>query len=58
VTREDVVEFLAVAASIPVETRIEVLPLEEADAVLGRLEAGDISGAAVLQPPTDGGPPP
>ena len=55
VTREDVVEFLALAAAIPVETRIEVFPLEEADAVLARLEAGSISGAAVLQPPLDGG---
>lgn len=55
VTREDVVEFLALAASIPVETRIEVYPLDEADAVLDRLDAGAISGAAVLQPPTDGG---
>jgi propanol-preferring alcohol dehydrogenase len=50
VTRADVVEFLAVAAAIPVETHIEVFPLEEADDVLRRLEAGEISGAAVLQP--------
>jgi len=55
VTRADVVEFLEVAAAIPVETRIEVFPLDEADEVLQRLEAGAISGAAVLQPPTDGG---
>jgi propanol-preferring alcohol dehydrogenase len=45
-----VVEFLELAAAIPVETHIEVFPLDQADDVLRRLEAGAISGAAVLQP--------
>ena len=50
VTRADVVEFLAVAAAIPVETQVEVFPLDQADDVLRRLDAGEVSGAAVLQP--------
>jgi propanol-preferring alcohol dehydrogenase len=49
VTRADVVDFLALAASIPVETRIEVFALDEANVALERLRAGSISGAAVLR---------
>ncbi|MGZ4707072.1 MAG: alcohol dehydrogenase, partial [Acidimicrobiales bacterium] len=49
VTRADVVEFLELAAAIPVQTQIEVFPLDQADEVVQRLEAGAISGAAVLQ---------
>jgi propanol-preferring alcohol dehydrogenase len=49
VTRRDVVEFLALAAEIGIETRIEVFPLDEAGEVLGRLERGEVSGAAVLR---------
>ncbi len=41
VTRADVVEFLAIAAEIPVETQIAVFPLDQADEVVQRLDAGD-----------------
>ena len=48
VTRADVVEFLALAAALPIETQIEVFPLAEANTALKRLARGDLSGAAVL----------
>jgi len=49
VTRTDVREFLALAAAIPVRTRIEVLPLDDVGTALRRLAAGDVSGSFVLQ---------
>jgi propanol-preferring alcohol dehydrogenase len=49
VTRADVAEFLALAASIPVRTEFEVFALEDANTALYRLAGGDISGSAVLQ---------
>jgi propanol-preferring alcohol dehydrogenase len=49
VTRADVRGFLDLAASVPVVTETEVLPLARANTALRRLAAGDISGAAVLQ---------
>ena len=49
VTRDDVREFLALAAAIPVRTRTEVLPLDQADTALRRLAAGDVSGSFVLR---------
>jgi propanol-preferring alcohol dehydrogenase len=48
VTRSDIVEFLALAASVPVRTQIEVFPLDDANEALRRLAEGEISGAAVL----------
>lgn len=48
VTRQDVTEFLALAAAIPLRTAVEVHPLEDAEVALRRLAAGDVSGAAVL----------
>lgn len=48
VTRRDVRELLALAAEIPIRTEIEVLPLADANEALRRLEAGEVSGAAVL----------
>jgi propanol-preferring alcohol dehydrogenase len=50
VTRTDVVEFLELAAAIPVETSIEVFELGQANEAMHRLSRGQISGAAVLQP--------
>ncbi len=41
-------EFLQLAAEIPVRTEYEPFPLAEANAALGRLADGKISGAAVL----------
>jgi alcohol dehydrogenase, propanol-preferring len=49
VTRADVREFLDLAAAIPVRTRTEVLPLDDAGTALRRLAAGDVSGSFVLR---------
>jgi propanol-preferring alcohol dehydrogenase len=56
VTRADVREFLALAASIPIRTRTEVHPLADADRALARLAAGLVGGSAVLA--VDDGPGP
>jgi len=48
VTRADATEYLELAATIPVRTEIEVHPLADGNTALGRLERGDIAGAAVL----------
>lgn len=50
-TRQDAEDFLSLAAQIPIRTTVEVQPLAEANAVLQRLKASEIRGAAVLQPP-------
>jgi len=50
VTRNDVVEFLALAADVPVETQIQTFALGDANDALARLQRGAISGAAVLLP--------
>jgi len=49
-TRRDGEEFLALAPRVPVRTRVEALPLEEANEALARLRRGDVSGALVLVP--------
>jgi propanol-preferring alcohol dehydrogenase len=48
-TRQDGEEFLALAAKIPVHTRVRVFPLAEANHALNALKNDSISGAAVLQ---------
>ena len=48
VTRRDALEFLDLAASIPLRTVTEPFPLEQANEALRRLDQGHISGAAVL----------
>lgn len=48
VTRQDALEFLPLAAQIPIKTDVELYPLAEANAVLQRLKASEIKGAAVL----------
>lgn len=47
-TRRDAVEFLELAARIPVETEVQVFRLREANDALIALKRGDIQGAAVL----------
>jgi len=47
-TREDARALLALAAEIPIRTVFETHRLDQAGAVLDRLEAGEIDGAAVL----------
>jgi alcohol dehydrogenase, propanol-preferring len=49
-TRADAVEFLAVAAQIPVHTSFETHPLADANVALARLSRGEVDGAAVLVP--------
>ena len=48
-TRRDGEELLALAPEVPVRTEIERFPLAAANDALGRLRAGEIHGAAVLQ---------
>jgi len=47
-TREDGKEFLALAPRVPVQTRTQRFPLEEANTALDRLRSGQLEGAAVL----------
>ena len=49
-TRRDGVEFLALAARIPVKTQVETFALADANEALGRLRTGALTGAAVLLP--------
>ncbi len=47
-TRQDVLDFLQVAAEIGLKTEVELFALEEANHALLRLKRGQINGAAVL----------
>ena len=47
-TRRDAEEFMALAPKVPVRTRVESFPLEDANEALHRLRTGTIQGAAVL----------
>ncbi len=47
-TRADAEEFLALAPEVPVRTRVETFPLDDANGALDRLRAGNLRGAAVL----------
>jgi len=49
-TRRDGVEFLALAARIPVKTQVETFALTDANAALESLRTGALTGAAVLLP--------
>lgn len=49
-TRSDGTEFFKVAAQAGIRTHTTAFPLREANEVLARLRAGQITGAAVLQP--------
>jgi alcohol dehydrogenase, propanol-preferring len=49
-TRQDAVDFLALAARAPIRTHVEPFPLSEANTALDRLRAGALTGAAVLVP--------
>jgi len=48
-TREDGVQFLRLAAEIPVRTHVQVFPLTEANQALNALKNDAIRGAAVLR---------
>jgi propanol-preferring alcohol dehydrogenase len=49
-TRQDAVEFLALAGGLPIETTVETMPLADANEALARLREGRLTGAAVLVP--------
>jgi propanol-preferring alcohol dehydrogenase len=49
-TRGDGIEFFKVAAQAGIRTHTSAFPLREANEVLAKLRAGQITGAAVLQP--------
>ena len=42
-------DFLRIAAEIPIHTRVEVFALQEANEALNKLKHDAIRGAAVLQ---------
>ena len=47
-TRRDGEEFMALAPKVPVHSKVETFPLEEANEALNCVRAGKIEGAAVL----------
>lgn len=49
-TRQDALEFLPLAASIPVETEVHAYPLTDANQALDDLRHGRFTGAAVVVP--------
>lgn len=48
-TRQDAIDFLTIAAEVPVQTEVELFSLEQANEALLRLKRSEINGAAVLQ---------
>jgi propanol-preferring alcohol dehydrogenase len=49
-TRQDALDFLQLAPQIPLQTRIQEFPLDQANEALHALRSGELSGAAVLRP--------
>ena len=49
-TRQDAIDFLALAPRVPVRTETVEYPLAEANAALDALRSGELTGAAVLIP--------
>jgi propanol-preferring alcohol dehydrogenase len=49
-TRQDGIEFFKIAVQAGISTHTTAFPLRDANEVLSRLRAGQITGAAVLQP--------
>ena len=48
-TRKDAREFLRLAAEVPLQTEIEVFPLEQANEALQALKHSRITGGGVLR---------
>jgi propanol-preferring alcohol dehydrogenase len=48
-TRRDGEEFLEIAPRVPVKTKTEIFPLEEANAALDKFRSGKLDGTAVLK---------
>lgn len=49
-TRKDGLEFFTLAPRVPVQSKVEIYPLAEANRALDNLRAGRLQGAAVLVP--------
>ncbi len=49
-TRQDAIDFLELAPKVPVQTRVQEFPLEDANLALEALRTGNLTGAAVLIP--------
>ncbi|MBT8115100.1 MAG: zinc-dependent alcohol dehydrogenase family protein [Arenicella sp.] len=49
-TRQDAIDFLALAPTVPIETKIQKYALEDANQALADLREGNLTGAAVLIP--------
>src|SRR5207249_8245369 len=47
-TRRDGEEFFEIAPRVPVQTKTETFPLDEANTALDRFRTGELSGTAVL----------
>ena len=47
-TRRDGQEFLKIASRVPVKTKVETFPLEQANVALDKFRAGKLSGTAIL----------
>jgi propanol-preferring alcohol dehydrogenase len=47
-TRRDGEEFLELAARVPVKTKIEIFPLEQANSAIEKFRAGKLNGTAIL----------
>jgi len=50
-TRRDARELLGLAAEIPIKTKVQLFPLDEANHALQLLKGGRINGAGVLRVP-------
>lgn len=48
-TRQDGEEFFEIAPRVPVKTKVEIFPLEEANAALEKFRSGRLNGTAVLR---------
>jgi propanol-preferring alcohol dehydrogenase len=48
-TRRDGEEFLEIAPRVPVKTKVETFPLEQANTALDKFRAGKLNGTAVLK---------
>jgi propanol-preferring alcohol dehydrogenase len=49
-TRQDGLDFLALAPRVPIRTEVHTMPLEAANEALARLREGGVTGALVLVP--------
>ena len=50
-TRQDAAEFLKIAPRVPIRPHVTTFDLTDANAAIGHLRAGELTGAAVLVPP-------